>query len=156
MSLAYYLQFFFQSQILEALGAIVERVRPVSITHRDHFVNIARRRASEAAQLAKGRREAGRAETDGIIHVNEDVHVNRDHLPIYTDDCKGGYFADQFENLANFRAHYEGTGPEIWKQTGGNLHAFVSAAGTGGTIAGVSRFLQVCFLFFLALFQLFD
>ncbi|RWR94822.1 cysteine synthase 2 isoform X1 [Cinnamomum micranthum f. kanehirae] len=131
-----------KSQILEALGATVERVRPVSITHRDHFVNIARRRAYEAAELAKGRGEAGRAETNGFVHVNEDVQVKGDHLHIYADDCKGGYFADQFENLANFRAHYEGTGPEIWEQTGGDLHAFVAAAGTGGTIAGVSRFLQ--------------
>eukprot|EP00268_Persea_americana_P036708 TRINITY_DN3621_c0_g2_i6.p1 TRINITY_DN3621_c0_g2~~TRINITY_DN3621_c0_g2_i6.p1 ORF type:complete len:311 (+),score=75.60 TRINITY_DN3621_c0_g2_i6:80-934(+) len=134
-----------KSQILEALGATVERVRPVSITHRDHFVNIARRRAYEAADLAKGCGEAGRAETNGFIHVNEDVQVKGDDLHIYADDCKGGYFADQFENLANFRAHYEGTGPEIWEQTGGDLHAFVAAAGTGGTIAGVSRFLQVCF-----------
>ncbi|XXG79560.1 hypothetical protein AAC387_Pa09g0602 [Persea americana] len=131
-----------KSQILEALGATVERVRPVSITHRDHFVNIARRRAYEAADLAKGCGEAGRAETNGFIHVNEDVQVKGDDLHIYADDCKGGYFADQFENLANFRAHYEGTGPEIWEQTGGDLHAFVAAAGTGGTIAGVSRFLQ--------------
>lgn len=59
------------------------------------------------------------------------------------DVCKGGYFADQFENLANFRAHYQGTGPEIWAQTGGKLHAFVAAAGTGGTIAGISQFLKV-------------
>lgn len=123
----------------------MERVRPVSITHRDHFVNIARRRAYEAAELAKGCGEAGRAETNGFVHVNEDLQVKGDHLHIYADDCKGGYFADQFENLANFRAHYEGTGPEIWEQTGGDLHAFVAAAGTGGTIAGVSRFLQVCF-----------
>lgn len=56
---------------------------------------------------------------------------------------KGGFFADQFENLANFRAHYEGTGPEIWQQTKGKLHAFVAAAGTGGTIAGISQFLKV-------------
>ncbi|KAL2523777.1 Pyridoxal-5'-phosphate-dependent enzyme family protein [Abeliophyllum distichum] len=49
---------------------------------------------------------------------------------------------DQFENLANFRAHYEGTGPEIWEQVGGNLDAFVAAAGTGGTVAGISRFLK--------------
>ena len=42
-------------------------------------------------------------------------------------NCKGGFFADQFENLANFRAHYEDTGPEIWDQTGGSLDAFVAA-----------------------------
>lgn len=63
----------------------------------------------------------------------------------FTKSCKGGFFADQFENLANFRSHYEGTGPEIWEQTGGNLHAFVAAAGTGGTVAGISKFLKVCF-----------
>lgn len=58
----------------------------------------------------------------------------------------GGFFADQFENLANFRSHYEGTGPEIWEQSGEKLDAFVAAAGTGGTLAGVSRFLKVSIL----------
>lgn len=43
---------------------------------------------------------------------------------------------NQFENLANFRAHYFTTGPEILQQTNGHLHAFICAAGTGGTIAG--------------------
>lgn len=62
---------------------------------------------------------------------------------MFPRNCPGGYFADQFENLANFRAHYEGTGPEIWQQTGGNIDAFVAAAGTGGTVAGTSKFLQV-------------
>jgi cysteine synthase len=42
-----------------------------------------------------------------------------------------GFFANQFENLANFRAHLEGTGPEIWGQCGGRVDAFVCAAGTG-------------------------
>ena len=51
-----------------------------------------------------------------------------------------GIFLDQFENLANFRAHYEVTGPELWEQTKGTLDAFVMSAGTGGTIAGVSRY----------------
>ncbi len=48
------------------------------------------------------------------------------------------WWANQFENLANFRAHLNGTGPEIHAQTGGKLDAIVAAAGTGGTIAGCS------------------
>ncbi|KAK9820530.1 hypothetical protein WJX72_011361 [[Myrmecia] bisecta] len=91
-----------KAQMLEALGATVQRLPPVSITHPDHFVNVARREA---------------ATNDNTI------------------------FANQFENLANFRAHLE-TGREIWEQTGGHLDAFVCGAGTGGTIAGVSCFLK--------------
>jgi cysteine synthase A len=53
-----------------------------------------------------------------------------------------GVFADQFENEANWRAHYDGTGPEILQQCGGRLDAFVAGAGTGGTIAGVAMFLK--------------
>jgi cysteine synthase A len=53
-----------------------------------------------------------------------------------------GFFANQFETEANWRAHYEGTGPEIFDQTKGNIDAFVAGAGTGGTISGVAMFLK--------------
>lgn len=53
-----------------------------------------------------------------------------------------GFFCDQFENQSNFDAHYHGTGPEILRQTSGNLDAFVSGAGTGGTISGTGKYLK--------------
>lgn len=53
-----------------------------------------------------------------------------------------GKVLDQFANLDNPQAHYEGTGPEIWRQTEGTITHFVSSMGTTGTIMGVSRYLK--------------
>jgi cysteine synthase A len=99
-----------KSDLLEHLGAVVERVPPAPIIDPMHFVNRARSLAAE-----------------------------------HTADCERrgrGFFADQFENEANWLAHYEGTGPEILQQCRGELDAFVAGAGTGGTIAGVAKYLK--------------
>src|SRR3954462_3490614 len=53
-----------------------------------------------------------------------------------------GVMLDQFANPDNPIAHYEGTGPEIWRDTQGTITHFVSSMGTTGTIMGVSRFLK--------------
>jgi cysteine synthase A len=58
------------------------------------------------------------------------------------EETRGAFWANQFENVANRRAHEATTGPEIWEQSGGRLDAFVAAAGTGGTIAGVASALK--------------
>jgi cysteine synthase A len=61
---------------------------------------------------------------------------------IAAKEPKGAIWANQFDNLANRRGHYETTGPEIWAQTDGKVDAFVSAVGTGGTLAGVATALK--------------
>ena len=60
----------------------------------------------------------------------------------YAATLSNGFWANQFDNKANTVAHYESTGPEIWEATNHQVDAFVCAAGTGGTIAGVSKYLK--------------
>ena len=61
---------------------------------------------------------------------------------IAKQEPNGAIWANQFDNVANRQAHIDGTGPEIWAQTEGKVDAFVSAIGTGGTLAGTGMALK--------------
>ncbi|KAI9668862.1 MAG: hypothetical protein M1831_000932 [Alyxoria varia] len=80
-----------------------------------------------------------------IVSPDHFVNLARRLAREHTDDLDRpgrGFFADQFENEANWRAHYETTGPELNKQVDGRLDAFVAGAGTGGTVTGVAKYLK--------------
>lgn len=58
------------------------------------------------------------------------------------EQIPGSFLPGQFENPANARAHFETTGPELWRDTDGNIDVFVSAVGSGGTITGTGQYLR--------------
>ncbi|KAH6914085.1 cysteine synthase [Coprinopsis sp. MPI-PUGE-AT-0042] len=60
----------------------------------------------------------------------------------YAESLSNAVWTNQFDNVANAQAHYDTTGPEIWEQTQGNVDGFICATGTGGTLAGVGRYLK--------------
>lgn len=86
--------------------------------------------------------------------MGADVRLTRSDVPhghpeYYTDMAErlaqqipGGFYVNQFANDANSLAHFQGTGPEIWQQTGGRIDAFVAGIGSGGTITGIGRYLK--------------
>jgi cysteine synthase A len=71
------------------------------------------------------------------VHVSE-----RMAKELEKREPNGAIWANQFDNIANRRGHYETTGPEIWDQTEGKVDGFICSAGTGGTLWGVAAFLK--------------
>lgn len=138
---------------LLCLGAEVRRVRPASIVDQKQYVNMARQAALDFGleDLAEGTegvqlsREILTGSPSLVSTTTSQAQSGKTFVDNRDEDLTSkprGFFADQFENKSNFYAHYEGTGPEIWRQTNGKLHAFVSGAGTGGTIAGVGQYIK--------------
>ncbi|KAK3671249.1 Cysteine synthase 2 [Recurvomyces mirabilis] len=86
-----------------------------------------------------------RVKPASIVDQEQFVNLARRRAQEHTDDPDRpgrGFFADQFENTANYMAHQNTTGPEIYAQTNGRVDAFVAGAGTGGTISGVALALK--------------
>jgi cysteine synthase A len=97
-----------------------------------------------------------------IVHIvpaaaiaNKNHYVNK--AAQLTKDLQG-FFVNQFENVSNYITHYQNTGPEIYAQMNGHVDGFVMSSGTGGTIAGISRYVDysstygVCVYLSLSLF----
>lgn len=84
-------------------------------------------------------------EVDAVPYANEMNYVKvsgRLAEELDAAEPAGAVWANQFDNVANREAHARGTGPEIWAQTGGRIDAFISAIGSGGTLAGVTQALR--------------
>jgi cysteine synthase len=84
-------------------------------------------------------------EVDAVPYSNPDNYVRvsgRLAQERNKSEPNGAIWANQFDNVANRQAHYETTGPEIWNQTQGRIDGFVSAIGSGGTLAGVAMALR--------------
>ncbi|PHH70695.1 hypothetical protein CDD80_5793 [Ophiocordyceps camponoti-rufipedis] len=83
------------------------------------------------------------ADVFAVPAVPWDNEANYNHQARrHAERVEGAVWTDQFDNRANRQAHIDSTGPEIWAQTGGQLDAFICATGTGGTLAGITRFLK--------------
>ena len=76
--------------------------------------------------------------TDGKLGMAEAIRKAEELASQY----EGSFIPGQFDNPANAQAHYKTTGPEIWRDTEGEVDAFVAGVGTGGTITGTGRFLK--------------
>ncbi len=95
------------------------------------------------AHMSDERKLAMAAYGAQLVEVSKDAGMEGARDLALDMQARGeGLVLNQFSNPDNPEAHYEGTGPEIWRQTGGTITHFVSSMGTTGTIMGVSRYLK--------------
>ena len=117
-----------KTDTLRSLGARVAHCKNVSIADPSHYCRAAENAADDPALEGERQRDRGTRQQSAPVCI--------------LFNAGRGFFANQFENTANFLAHFSGTGEEILRQTNGKVDAFVSAAGTGGTIGGVGARLK--------------
>ncbi|PVV04964.1 hypothetical protein BB560_000518 [Smittium megazygosporum] len=139
-----------KKSIVRKMGATLEIVKPCSIVDPGNYARVAQRRAQEYHSTVINKQNktskplsstvidkpSSAATEEKILTFNENPGNTAEHTKSL------GFFMDQFENLNNFKAHYNHTGPEIFAQTRGKIDAFVHGSGTGGTIAGVTYYLK--------------
>jgi len=111
-----------------ALAAAIKGYRLVLIMPEHMSTERKRTVAAYGAELVEVSKEGGMEEARSLA------------MEMY--QAGKGWVLDQFANPDNPEAHYEGTGPEVWRQTEGKITHFVSAMGTTGTLVGVSRYLK--------------
>lgn len=104
-----------KQNILRCLGAVLHVVPTAAISNPNHYVNVAKKIADKINRLG------------GVTDSNRTVKAA---------------FMNQFENEANYMAHFKTTGPEIWRQTNCKVDAFCMSSGTGGTISGAGQYLK--------------
>jgi cysteine synthase B len=111
-----------------AMAAAVRGYRMILVMPENQSVERRQTMRAYGAELVLTPREGG-------------MELSRDVADKMRDEGKG-IILDQFANPDNPFAHFEGTGPEIWRDTGGGITHFISSMGTTGTIMGASRFLK--------------
>lgn len=133
----------------EASGRLLPGARLIEATSGNTGIALAMAAAARGYRMrlimprtmSQERRDAMQAYGAELVLVENGMEEARD-LALAMEARGEGLVLDQFNNPANPDAHYQSTGPEIWRQSEGAVTHFVSAMGTTGTIMGVSRYLK--------------